>query len=174
MTFAGAIKTCFTKYADFRGTAARPEYWYFVLFTILVSIVLSTVDSIVFPADPDANLLASSMRPSPFSDVANLLMLLPTLAVLVRRMRDAGFGAKWLTLLLAPLVVAIGSFGVIAQSFADMESATVNTILPLLVALLPALLVAAAVQLFFFIVTLLKSKKPAQAQQFQDQTGTTA
>jgi hypothetical protein len=62
MTFAGAIKTCFTKYADFRGTAARPEYWYFVLFTILVSIVLSTVDSIVFPADPDANLLASSMR----------------------------------------------------------------------------------------------------------------
>jgi uncharacterized membrane protein YhaH (DUF805 family) len=101
-------------------------------------------------------------------------MLLPTLAVLVRRMRDAGFGAKWLLLLLAPLVVAIGSFGVIAQSFADMESATVNTILPLLVALLPALLVAAAVQLFFFIVTLLKSKKPAQAQQFQDQTGTTA
>ena len=31
LSFTEAIKTCFQKYAEFRGRASRPEFWWFVL-----------------------------------------------------------------------------------------------------------------------------------------------
>ena len=38
------VKTCFRKYAHFRGRARRPEYWYFILFNFLVGMALNVVD----------------------------------------------------------------------------------------------------------------------------------
>ena len=38
--FQKAVKTCFRKYADFSGRAARPEFWWFMLFQIIVSALL--------------------------------------------------------------------------------------------------------------------------------------
>ena len=37
MNFGTAIKTVFTKYADFKGVASRSEYWWWYLLTVLVS-----------------------------------------------------------------------------------------------------------------------------------------
>ncbi|MGR3634471.1 MAG: DUF805 domain-containing protein, partial [Shimia sp.] len=45
MTFSEAIRTCFSKYVDFSGRAARSEYWWFILFIALGNIVLSFVDA---------------------------------------------------------------------------------------------------------------------------------
>lgn len=177
MTFAGAIKTCLTKYADFRGVASRSEYWYFILFTFLVSIVLGTIDSLIFPTTSDSNPLAMSLQPSPFSDIASLLLLLPTIAVLVRRMRDAGFSAKWLLLMILPVLVLLSSLVAAAPALADFSLSNESSLVALALAVLPGLGLAAAVQLFYFVVTLLKSKAPAKAaptEQIQDQTGTTA
>jgi uncharacterized membrane protein YhaH (DUF805 family) len=123
MSFAAAIGVCFKKYLVFRGVAARREYWYFVLFTLLVSLVLGVVDQIIFPAptvaadalaaaleaDP-ANLnldllnaaLLESFQATPISNFAGLVYGLPLFAAQVRRMRDAGFGAWWLLLSWVP------------------------------------------------------------------------
>lgn len=124
MTFAGAISTCFKKYANFRGVASRREYWFFILFIVLASIVIGTLDQIFFPdlattanASSDAFMKAFETNPTvfnqelfakalsdsaaatPLSNILGLATLLPLMAVLVRRMRDAGFGKWWLLLI---------------------------------------------------------------------------
>jgi uncharacterized membrane protein YhaH (DUF805 family) len=81
MDFVGAIKAGFKNYVSFRGTATRPEFWYWILFTALVLIVASALD-----------------RSGTLGNVFSVATLLPSLAVAVRRLRDAGFSWVWLLL----------------------------------------------------------------------------
>ena len=93
MDFVGAIKAGFQNYVNFRGTATRPEFWYWFLFTFLVGLVTSA-----FPVL------------SAIGTVFSLATFLPTLAVTVRRLRDAGFSWAWLLLPLpfvVPFVVGV-------------------------------------------------------------------
>jgi uncharacterized membrane protein YhaH (DUF805 family) len=94
MDFVGAIKTVFRNYATFNGVAGRAEYWYWYLFTVLASIVLSVFDQ----------LTGLSVLGTLFS----LGTLVPTIAVQVRRLRDAGHSWKWLIVgaVLSVLVIA--------------------------------------------------------------------
>jgi uncharacterized membrane protein YhaH (DUF805 family) len=78
MTFAEAVKTCFRKYATFTGIAARPEYWWFALFNTLVGAAISIT------------------RSSGLQTLWSLVVLLPGLAVAVRRLHDTGRSAWWL------------------------------------------------------------------------------
>ena len=75
-TFGEAIQVCFEKYADFTGRASRSEFWWWQLFTILLGLVTSVV--------PVLNLIAS------------LAVLVPGLAVSVRRLHDIGRSGWWL------------------------------------------------------------------------------
>ncbi|HIP22469.1 MAG TPA: DUF805 domain-containing protein, partial [Rhodobacteraceae bacterium] len=45
MSFMDSIKTCFGKYATFKGRAARSEFWYFMLFIWIGIFVCSFIDS---------------------------------------------------------------------------------------------------------------------------------
>jgi len=74
-----AVRTCLTKYADFNGRAARPEFWWFVLAQIVVSFILNMVL-------PVLGMLFS------------LAMLVPSLAAGSRRLHDIG-KSGWLQLL---------------------------------------------------------------------------
>src|SRR5262249_40315340 len=47
MDFGTAIRTCFQKYAVFSGRARRSEYWFFVLFGILINIATSIVEAVI-------------------------------------------------------------------------------------------------------------------------------
>jgi uncharacterized membrane protein YhaH (DUF805 family) len=94
MGFGGAIKTCFSKYATFRGRARRPEYWWWTLFTILLSIPLAVLDVIIEGAN----------GPSVLSNLANLALFLPSLAVGVRRLHDTDRRGWWLLLWIIPLI----------------------------------------------------------------------
>lgn len=85
MDFQQAIKVCFTKYADFNGRASRPEYWWFVLFTILVGAALSVVSQ-------------------GLSVIFNLGTLLPSLAAGARRLHETGRSGWWQLLWLVPLL----------------------------------------------------------------------
>ena len=87
MGFGDAISTCFSKYADFSGRAARSEYWYWTLFRILLvgGIVIAAA---VTQANALFGLLALEV----------LAMLLPSLAVAVRRLHDVNC-TGWLLLL---------------------------------------------------------------------------
>lgn len=96
MTFFQAIGTGFRKYADFSGTATRPEFWWWSLFTTLASAALAATANVAYGGNPDVNALWS------------IVVLLPSLAVAVRRLRDAGHGwghLFWLLLPLAGLII---------------------------------------------------------------------
>jgi len=90
MGFGEAIRVCFSKYADFGGRARRSEYWYFYLFCFLVGLVASVLDRIVAGA-------ASAPGFRPISLILNLALLLPSLAVTVRRLHDTN-RSGWLLL----------------------------------------------------------------------------
>jgi uncharacterized membrane protein YhaH (DUF805 family) len=100
MDFVGAIKAGFKNYAAFRGTASRSEYWYWVLFTFLVNIVVSAID-------PTMTLQL----------VFSLGTLLPSLAVTVRRLRDAGFSWLWILLPLPAFAVFVYGLVMLVNEF---------------------------------------------------------
>ena len=76
MNFGQAISTCFSKYANFSGRASRPEFWWFFLFQVIVSIVTSFFGDLI-------NALAA------------LALLLPALSVGARRLHDIGKSGWW-------------------------------------------------------------------------------
>lgn len=64
------------KYAEFNGRARRSEYWYFFLFNLIISVVLGVIGGVIH-----------------FKYIGNLYslaVLLPGLAVGIRRMHDVG------------------------------------------------------------------------------------
>ncbi|HUY83298.1 MAG TPA: DUF805 domain-containing protein [Steroidobacteraceae bacterium] len=85
MGFGEAVKLCFRKYAQFEGRAARPEYWWFVLFTIVVGAATKILGDALY-------------------GVFALATLLPSIAVGVRRLHDTGRSGAWLLLWLIPVV----------------------------------------------------------------------
>lgn len=111
MNFGQAIKTVFSKYAVFEGRATRPEYWWWYLFVSLVNIVLSVIAiAALGPAlrvdtmstDP-IYFIMGSMGALFFYYLVTLALIIPTLAVLVRRLRDTGRKAWYLLLVLVPV-----------------------------------------------------------------------
>ncbi|QAY72029.1 DUF805 domain-containing protein [Agromyces protaetiae] len=99
MSFGTAIQTVLRKYAEFEGRAGRPEFWWWILFSALVGSALS-----VFNVIPIGDASVGAI----FSGLWGVAVLLPTLAVLVRRLRDAGYGwghAFWLLVPIAGLIV---------------------------------------------------------------------
>nr|WP_255775647.1 DUF805 domain-containing protein [Microbulbifer sediminum] len=88
------------KYAVFRGRARRKEYWYFVLFNILISLVLGAVDSATGNFHPETGL-------GVVSGIYGLLVLIPSIAVTVRRLHDTGRSGWWFLLALIPVLGTI-------------------------------------------------------------------
>jgi uncharacterized membrane protein YhaH (DUF805 family) len=96
MGFGQAIATCFRKYAVFSGRASRSEYWFFILFELLLYIGLIIVDLLAFRGSMNV-----------FSTLASLILLLPGLAVLVRRLHDTDRSAWWILIPFVPLIGSI-------------------------------------------------------------------
>lgn len=99
MTFGKAIATCFAKYVDFNGTASRPEFWWFYLFTILLSWGSILVDS-----------------SQVLSMIVNLAVFLPVIAAGSRRLHDTNRSGWWQLIMLTvigiiPLVIWWASKG---------------------------------------------------------------
>jgi uncharacterized membrane protein YhaH (DUF805 family) len=85
MTFQESVRTCLGKYADFSGRATRSEYWWFALACLIASVVAALIH--------------------PYVNVAvALLVLLPQIAVGVRRLHDSGRSGWFLLLGLIPFV----------------------------------------------------------------------
>ena len=100
MSFQDAVRTCLQqKYVDFSGRARRSEYWYFFLFTIIVSIVAGIIDGILGTRNSSGTGLVGA--------IASLALLLPGLGVGARRLHDTGRSGWWLLIGLIPLVGAI-------------------------------------------------------------------
>ncbi len=103
MNMQTAIRTVFAKYATFSGRAARSEFWYWILFVVLVSIGLSIIDgAIVAPMIGYAAFAPEA--PQPLQLLFNLATLLPTLAVTIRRLHDTDRSGWWILLGLIPII----------------------------------------------------------------------
>lgn len=96
MSFGDAIVTVFRKYADFTGRATRAEFWWFALFSTIVSSALGALNL----ATPEGVIAVGSS----LAGVWSIAVLVPSLAVAVRRLRDTGRSWTNLFWLLLPLV----------------------------------------------------------------------
>lgn len=85
MTFTDSIKTCLSKYADFEGRASRSEYWWFVLFIVLVGVGTSFIHEAI-------------------SGLFYLATLVPSIAAAARRLHDTN-RSGWMQLIaLVPII----------------------------------------------------------------------
>lgn len=90
------------QYADFSGRAQRAEYWMFILINMVVSAALSAVDLFVLDSDVEISMPVVG-GVGPVGWVYNLAVLIPTVAVGVRRLHDCGRSGWWQ--LLAPPIL---------------------------------------------------------------------
>jgi uncharacterized membrane protein YhaH (DUF805 family) len=88
------------KYAVFSGRSRRMEYWYFVLFNIIVSIVLGVIDGLLGTS-------GSYAGAGLLSGIYGLAVLIPSLAVTVRRLHDTDRTGWWILIALVPLIGVI-------------------------------------------------------------------
>ncbi|MFD0981735.1 DUF805 domain-containing protein [Tropicimonas aquimaris] len=93
MKFQDAVRTCLNKYAVFSGRARRPEYWWFALFNLIGSVVTQSLDRMVF--GPDMGVLGA---------LWGLALLVPSIAVGVRRLHDLDKSGWWLLIALIPIL----------------------------------------------------------------------
>lgn len=94
MNFWQAVSSVFRRYAEFSGRSCRSEYWYFTLFSFIVSTSLAMLDRAIFPHYPW----------SPLQAIYGVAVLLPTLAVGIRRLHDIDRSGWWLLIWLIPIV----------------------------------------------------------------------
>ena len=88
------------KYADFTGRAPRAEYWWFYLLVIIGYVVATIIDSLV----------GLGRMVGPYGAIAmlfGLAMLVPSIAVGIRRLHDLGKSGWWLLIALIPFIGAI-------------------------------------------------------------------
>lgn len=85
------------KYAVFSGRARRKEYWMFMLFNIIIMITTYIIDY----------LLKTTIS---IKSIYTLAVMLPTIAVSVRRLQDIGKSGWWFFITLIPLVGGIWFF----------------------------------------------------------------
>jgi uncharacterized membrane protein YhaH (DUF805 family) len=82
------------KYADFSGRARRTEYWLFVLFNMVIAVLLSVIDYVL-------------SSPGIIGLLFALAILLPSIAVGVRRLHDTDRSGWWLLIAFVPLIGGI-------------------------------------------------------------------
>lgn len=88
------------KYAVFTGRARRKEYWLFVLFHVIIVLVLNSIEG--------ATGLGALQRGwGPLVTLYSLAVLIPGLAVSVRRLHDTDRSGWWLLVSLVPLLGVI-------------------------------------------------------------------
>ena len=96
MNFGQSITTCMGKYVTFSGRASRSEFWWFYLFTVLITWGATVVEAAMFGLGATGIL----------SSIASLVFLLPSLAASSRRLHDIGKSGWW-------LLIALTGVGVI-------------------------------------------------------------
>ena len=114
MGFFESVKTVFSKYAVFSGRASRSEYWYFVLFNVIIGMLFSiglypAVPKIIEANSVDVFTIVDYM-PGWLCTIASLYQLfiiIPSIAVSVRRLHDTGKGGGWIFINLVPVIGGI-------------------------------------------------------------------
>lgn len=87
----------FRKYAVFTGRARRAEYWWFILFNMIVAFILGFIDGLTGMFNPDVGL-------GLLTGIYMLAVIIPSIAVAIRRLHDTGRSGWWFLIVLVPFV----------------------------------------------------------------------
>jgi uncharacterized membrane protein YhaH (DUF805 family) len=93
MGFGQAISSGFSNYVNFSDRACRSEYWFWFLFVFIGNIVTAAIDY--------------AIGIQVISGLFSLAVLLPGIAIAIRRLHDLDRSGWWIFLILIPLVGAI-------------------------------------------------------------------
>jgi uncharacterized membrane protein YhaH (DUF805 family) len=105
MNFTAAIRSFWSKFADFKGRSRRSEYWYVQLFLVVTNLAVAGIDLALMDGDVDRFIANGG------GGIVGLIWIfatiVPALAVLIRRLHDAGKTGWWALVGFIPLVGAI-------------------------------------------------------------------
>ena len=94
--FLDALK----QYADFSGRATRQQYWMFYLFYLIIYLALTVIEITLGLYDKEVDM-------GLFTTIFMLGLLIPSLAILARRLHDIGRTGWWILLIVIPFVGAL-------------------------------------------------------------------
>ncbi len=105
-----ATKEFFTKYACFKGRTSRANYWWTILGIFLLTIVILVIAQLIFGAPP---VLEENAEPEEIvkalsngyvivSLIWDLLLVIPSIAICVRRLHDTNKSGWWYLLNFVP------------------------------------------------------------------------
>ena len=103
MNMQTAVKTVLGKYATFSGRAPRSEFWWFTLAVIILSIIVSIIDGAVVAPMLGFEAFADEAG-EPLRMIESLVLLLPSLAVAVRRLHDIDRSGWWYFIIVIPII----------------------------------------------------------------------
>ena len=89
MNMKEAVVSVLTNWNNFSGRACRSEFWYFVLATFLVSIIISIIEIATGMVD------IQTAEMGILSIILTLLLVVPSLSVTARRLQDRGWSGWW-------------------------------------------------------------------------------
>ena len=89
MNMKEAVVSVLTNWNNFSGRACRSEFWYFVLATTLVSIIISIIEIATGMVD------IQTAEMGVLSIIFTLLLFVPSLSVTARRLQDRGWSGWW-------------------------------------------------------------------------------
>jgi uncharacterized membrane protein YhaH (DUF805 family) len=105
MGFGTAIQAFWQNYAHFKGRARRSEYWFVQLFLVLTNLAAAVIDLVLMRGDVERFIANGG------GGIVGLIWILvtivPSLAVLVRRLHDTSKSGWWALIGLVPIAGAI-------------------------------------------------------------------
>ncbi len=124
VSFGEAIKRAFTvNYCNFTGRASRSEYWWFALFTGLISFAINIITGV----GSEANSIVTG--------IFGLATMLPSLGLVCRRLHDTG-RSGWMYVIMTVASLFLAAVGIIF-----MENSTVLGGLFIAACIIPAVIV---------------------------------
>ena len=176
MEFTNAIKYGFKNYANFKGVIDRRTWWWWYLFAAAVAFVVQILSGVVAgvaaasamsSGDSSASAVAAG-----FNFLLSLLPLaiyLPTLALMVRRLRDVGTNPLFLLFSLLPgVVLFIGALvgGVAGASMSSGMGSLGNGFAGLFLGMIPGILLALAYGIWLIVLLAKPTKTAAQGNKY--------
>lgn len=105
MSFGEAVRSFWSNYKTFEGRSRRSEYWFIQLFLVMTNVAAAVVDLVLMGFDVDRFIANGGGGIVGLVWIA--VTLVPTLAVLVRRLHDTGRSGWWALMVLVPFAGVI-------------------------------------------------------------------
>jgi uncharacterized membrane protein YhaH (DUF805 family) len=98
MSFTGAINAVISNFANFQGRAVRSEYWYWLLFCVLIGFGIGIISAIL------SAILGTRVIGYVIEGLFELAILVPSIAVAIRRLHDLDKSGWWLLISIGPSI----------------------------------------------------------------------